>query len=82
MVAKRSRRIGAGFSREWSNAGAFCHAQDFGAELRERAKELGADVVLVTSSFARNVSGVMPLLNYQPGQIAPTYSSGQVNANA
>jgi membrane-associated protease RseP (regulator of RpoE activity) len=57
-------------------------AKDYGPQLREKAKELGADVVLVTSSFARNVSGVMPLLNYQPGQVATTYSSGQVNANA
>ena len=57
-------------------------AKDFGPQLREKAKELGADVVLVSSSFARNVSGVMPLLNYQPGQVATTYSSGQANANA
>ena len=57
-------------------------AKDFGPQLHEKAKELGADVVLVGSSFARNVSGVMPLLNYQPGQVATTYSSGQVNANA
>lgn len=42
--------------------------------MRERGKGLGVNVVLVASSFARNVSGVMPRLNYQPGQIATTYS--------
>ena len=57
-------------------------AKDYEPKIRERAKELGADIVLVTSAFARTVSGVMPLLNYQPGQVATTYSSGQVNANA
>jgi hypothetical protein len=56
-------------------------AQVFGPQLRRKAKELGADFVLVGSSFPRNVTGVMPLSNDQSGQVATTPSSDLVNAN-
>ena len=57
-------------------------AGDYSASLRAKAKEVQADIVVVASEYARTDSGVIPLVTYQPGQTATTYSSGQVNASA
>ena len=46
------------------------------------AEDVGADIVLLSSNFARTVSGVVPVLNFQPGQTSTTSNQGMVNANA
>jgi len=58
------------------------NARDYSSALHKKAEELQADIVLVSSAYARTQSGVIPLITYQPGQTSTTYSSGQVNANA
>lgn len=57
-------------------------AADYSSALRAKAKEVQADIVLVTSSYARTQSGVIPLMTFQPGQVSTTYNSGHVNATA
>lgn len=57
-------------------------AADYSSSLRAKAKEVQADIVLVSSSYARTQSGIMPLMSYQPGQVSTTYNSGRVNATA
>jgi serine protease Do len=64
------------------NASFEANARDYNSALREKAKEVQADIVLVNQSFAGTMTGVMPLMTYQPGQSATTYSTGQVHANA
>ena len=57
-------------------------ALDYSPGLRWKAKDVGADIVLVAASNAGTESGVAPLINYQPGQTSTTYQSGRVNATA
>jgi len=57
-------------------------AKNYRPALRAKAKEVQADIVLLSQAYAGTVSGVIPLTTYQPGQVSTTYNSGQVNANA
>lgn len=57
-------------------------ARDYGSQLRSRAQEVGADYVLVSSAFAKTVTGSIPIMTFQPGQVQTTYAQGHVNANA
>ena len=74
-IIKRGYAV-LGYSSFEANAG------DYTGSLRAKSKELQADIVLVSSAYAGTQSGILPLVTYQPGQTATTYSSGQVNANA
>ncbi len=56
--------------------------RDYSSQLRSRAQDVGADYVLMSSAFAQTVTGSIPIINYQPGQVQTTYTQGQVNANA
>ena len=51
-------------------------------ELMYQAKKVGADVVLLTSTYLGSEQRVVPLTQYNPGQSSTTTSSGTVNANA
>lgn len=64
------------------NASFEARAGDYSSDLHQRAKELQADVVLVSSSYARTQSGAIPVMTYQPGQTSTTYTSGQVHTNS
>jgi len=57
-------------------------ARDYSSSLKEQAKLVGADVVLMASSYARTISGVVPFTTFSPGKVSTTYSSGTVNASA
>ncbi len=54
------------------------NAGDYTSSLHAKAKEVQADIVLLSSSYAGTRSGVMPLVTYQPGQSSTTYASGQI----
>lgn len=55
---------------------------DYSASLKSKAKEVGADVVILSSKFAKTVSGTMPLVQFHPGQMSTTHAQGTVNASA
>jgi hypothetical protein len=50
-------------------------------QLREQAKTVGADIVLVRDQYEGAEQATMPLLQYNPGQTSTTYSSGTANAS-
>jgi len=58
------------------------NAANYEKQLRAKASELNADIVLTTSSFAGTRNIVIPLTTYEPGQVTNTYSTGQINATA
>lgn len=50
-------------------------------QLVEQAKTVGADVVVFASQYSHTEQGVMPMLNYQPGQTYNTTEYGTANAS-
>jgi hypothetical protein len=56
-------------------------AGDYTSSLRAKAQEVQADIVLMSSAFARTRSGVTRVLDYDPLQGSTTYSSGQVHSS-
>jgi len=55
-------------------------AGDYTSSLRAKAQEVQADIVLMSSAYARTRSGVSRVLDNNPLQDSTTYSSGQVHS--
>jgi len=56
-------------------------AGDYTLSLRAKAQEVQADIVLMSSAYARTRSGVSRVLDYNPLEGSTTYSSGQVHSS-
>ena len=50
-------------------------------QLLDHAREVGAEIVLVSSKFAGSSQSVLPWTVYKPGQASTTYSTGTINTN-
>lgn len=52
------------------------NARDYSAQLKATAQRVGADATVVSSEYAGNITGVIPLVGYSPSETASvTYSA-------